>query len=70
MNIPPDVIETMGKHDDMLLPAGQTCRDCEFYGWCWNLFGCAAGNTRCDWSPSRFSICKCRAALSEQQREG
>lgn len=42
--------------DDMQLPAGRTCGDCASFRSCKGLFGCAPGNTRCDWAPSRFMI--------------
>lgn len=46
--------EDRKRADSMLLPAGKTCGDCARLDHCVWLFGCAPGNTKCDWSPSRF----------------
>jgi hypothetical protein len=42
--------------NDMQLPAGKTCSDCQHYHYCTRLFGCPDTNTSCDWSPSRFAL--------------
>lgn len=41
--------------DDMVLPPGATCDDCNAYRHCASLFKCKPESTRCDWSPCRFS---------------
>jgi hypothetical protein len=43
--------ETYGMH----LPEGMTCADCARFRFC-DVFlgGNIAGNTECDWAPSRF----------------
>ena len=41
---------------EMKLPDGWTCDDCRFFRYCCRLIGNVAGNTSCDWAPSRFQI--------------
>lgn len=43
-----------GVADDMKLPTGKTCGDCDNLKRCAGLFSCPPTNTYCDWSPSRF----------------
>jgi hypothetical protein len=40
--------------DKMRLPVGVTCGDCARIARCKALFGRAATDATCDWSPSRF----------------
>ena len=40
----------------MKLPSGKQCSDCHFFSYCYQLFGCKAANTVCDWAPSRFQL--------------
>ena len=40
----------------MDLPEGKTCDDCRHFRRCSALIGDVAGNTKCDWFPSRFAL--------------
>jgi hypothetical protein len=51
---------------DMQLPVGKTCGDCQQFGYCRRLFGCASTNTICDWSPSQFVL---RAVEPQPERD-
>lgn len=54
--------------DDMDLPAGKTCGVCDNFRRCVGLFGCEAGATRCDWSPSRFRESMTETKVQERIR--
>lgn len=44
----------MSEPNSPALPPGKTCGDCHWFRRCAWLIQCKAGNTECDWIPSRF----------------
>lgn len=53
------------RHQCLDLPAGKTCGECAFFGWCSALLGdrVKADNTSCDYEPVRFREKKAQAAV-------
>jgi hypothetical protein len=54
--------------DDMKLPEGKIAKSCVHFKACNETYGCKAGNTSCDFSPSRFVLNKTEQ-LKAQNKE-